>query len=242
MRGKLIREGIKITIAGKPNVGKSSLMNILVGHNRAIVSEIPGTTRDTIEEFIEIDGIPIVLTDTAGIRDTQDPVEKIGVKKAEDKIEEADLIIYIVDSSQPEIDKKVLRKDKPVLVVINKIDIGQEQIESIKDDLQGYDYIESSFTKEIGIEEIYKKIKEYFLKEDIVIGGENIITNARHKELIDKSKAAIERALSNYQAGLFLDCIVFDIWEGANLLAEISGESVNAEVIDNIFSRFCLGK
>lgn len=241
-RGRLIREGLHITIAGKPNVGKSSLMNVFAGHNRAIVSDIPGTTRDTIEEYVEIDGIPIILTDTAGLRETNDIIEMIGVKRAEEKIKEADLVIYLIDSVDKETDIEILSLNKPKIVVINKIDIEVSNIDSLRQQLTEYNPLEISVTRNIGIEKIYDRIKEYFSEEKAVINSENIITNARHKELIDKSLEALNRAVNSYSNNMPVDMIAFDIWEGINKLGEITGTSVSDEVIANIFSRFCLGK
>ncbi len=241
-RGRLIREGLKVTIAGKPNVGKSSLLNILTGYNRAIVSEIPGTTRDVIEEYIEIEGIPVLLTDTAGIRNTEDVIEKIGVRKAEDKILEADLLIYVIDTTDPEIDNDILAFNKPIIVILNKIDRKDSYKTELKDKLKKYDPIETSLTDEIGIEEIYERIKQYFAEEKAVINSANIITSARHKSLIDKSLESLKRAIDSYDNKMPIDCIAYDIWDGVNILGEITGDSVSDEVIENIFSRFCLGK
>lgn len=241
-RGRLIREGLRITIAGKPNVGKSSLMNVITGYNRAIVSEIPGTTRDTIEEYVEIDGIPVILTDTAGLRETEDVIELIGVKRAEEKIKEADLIIYLIDSVETTIDNEILSINKPLIVVINKIDIGVNNLKSLREKLSNYNPIEISVTNNIGIEKIYDRIKQYFAEEKAVINSENIITSARHKELIDKSLEALNRAMNSYSKNMPIDFIAFDVWEGINTLGEITGASVSDEVINNIFSRFCLGK
>lgn len=240
--GRLIREGLKITIAGKPNVGKSSLMNVLAGYNRAIVSSIPGTTRDTIEEYIEIDGIPVILTDTAGIRETEDVIEQIGVKRAEEKIEEADLVIYMVDSTDPNLDNEILSTKKPLIVILNKIDIDTNYLNKLKDELKNYDVIATSLTEDIGVKEVFSRIKEYFFEEKVTINSENIITNARHKDLVDKSLLSLTKAIENYKSGMSLDLIAFDIWNGVNFLGEITGASVNEEVLDNIFSRFCLGK
>ncbi len=241
-QGRLIREGLKITIAGKPNVGKSSLMNALTGYNRAIVSSIPGTTRDTIEEYIEIDGIPVILTDTAGIRETEDVIEQIGVKRAEEKIEEADIVIYMIDSTEPDIEEKILSIKKPGIVILNKIDIETNYLEELGRKLKNYDVIETSLTEDIGVKEVFDRIKKYFSEEKIGINTENIITNARHKTLIDTSLASLKKAVENYNTGMPLDIIAFDIWNGVNTLGEITGASVNEEVLNNIFSRFCLGK
>ena len=239
-QGRLIREGLKITIAGIPNVGKSSLMNALTGYNRAIVSSIPGTTRDTIEEYIEIDGIPVILTDTAGIRETEDVIEQIGVKRAEEKIEEADIVIYMIDSTEPDIEEKILSIKKPLIVILNKIDIETNYLEELGRKLKNYDVIETSLTEDIGVKEVFDRIKKYFSEEKIGINTENIITNARHKTLIDTSLASLKKAVENYNTGMPLDIIAHMEWR-EYFRRDYRGFGKRRS-IEQHFSRFCLGK
>lgn len=241
-RGRLIREGLRVVIAGKPNAGKSSLLNYLSGHSRAIVTDIPGTTRDIIEEFTEIDGYPVLVTDTAGLRNSEDPVEQIGIEKAREEIQNADLVLYMAD---PRDDEPIDAETEGILpentiVLINKKDIAEEeQIRKSREKFGKYQIKEISVLQKDGMEEIMELIKQRF---DCYNGGNAILTNARHKQLIDESITALNRGLEQYQGGMPLDCVTYDIRQCAEKLGEITGTSVSDEVIDNIFKRFCLGK
>lgn len=246
-RGKILREGINIVIAGKPNVGKSSLLNQLVGSTRAIVTDIPGTTRDIIEEYVNIKGIPAKITDTAGIRKTQDIVEKIGVDKAYLAIENADLIIVIIsaDSGILQEDAEVLENliGKKSLVLINKIDlVDRQHIDKIREQLKSNIVLETSIINEQGIEGLEEKISELFFKGDISQNDEILLTNARHKNLVDRAINDIEQALNSFDLGMPLDMVTIDIKNSAECIGQITGESIDEAVMHNIFSRFCIGK
>ena len=246
-RGKILREGINVVIAGKPNVGKSSLLNQLVGSTKAIVTDIPGTTRDIIEEYVNIKGIPAKITDTAGIRSTQDIVEKIGVDKAHEAIKEADLIIMVIsaDTGVLEEDREVLNSisGNKSLVMINKTDlVDRQQIDKIREQLNADIILEASVINELGIEELEAKISELFISGDIAQNDEVLLTNARHKNLVDQAINAINQALNSFDMGMPLDMVTIDIKNTAELIGQITGESIDEAVMHNIFSRFCLGK
>jgi tRNA modification GTPase len=250
-RGKILREGVNIVIAGKPNVGKSSLLNQLSGSTRAIVTDIPGTTRDIIEEYVNIKGIPARITDTAGIRSTEDIVEKIGVDKAYKAIDNADLIIMVIaaDTGILEEDKQILKsiKEKKSLILINKTDlVGKETVAEVRNQLyqlSQYDIVlDASIANEVGIEELEGKISELFFKGNISHNDEVLLTNARHKHLIDRAIEDIDQALGSFNAGMPLDMVTIDIKNCADNIGQITGESIDDAVMHNIFSRFCIGK
>jgi tRNA modification GTPase len=247
-RGRIIREGIDAVIIGKPNVGKSSLLNELTGKNKAIVTEIPGTTRDIIEEYININGIPVKVIDTAGIRETEDAVEKIGVERAKNAIKTADLVIMMIDASEGmrEEDIKILDrlKDKKIILIINKIDLvdaaGKLPVpKGVKDNTR---IVRTSLTHDIGIEDLENEIKELFLKGEISPNAEVVLTNVRHKDLIDKAINSIDDACRAHESGMPLDFITIDLKNGAEYLGRITGESVSEDVISEIFRKFCVGK
>lgn len=246
-KGRIIREGINIVIVGRPNVGKSSLMNELSGKTKAIVTDIPGTTRDIIEEFINIKGIPVRLADTAGIRETLDPVEIIGVEKAETALNAADLILLIFDASQGimEEDLNLLKRleNKKNLILLNKIDlVSDEKLSSIEKLLVGQKLIKTSIKDNIGISELESGISDLFLKGEIDLNNELLITNIRHKHLIDKAIKSIDEACIAQENQMPLDCVAIDIKNAAEHLGEITGETVSEDVMKEIFSRFCIGK
>lgn len=246
-RGKLLREGINIVIAGKPNVGKSSLLNQLAGSTRAIVTDIPGTTRDIIEEYVNIKGIPAKIIDTAGIRTTQDIVEKIGVDKAFKAIEDADLIIIVIaaDTGIVKEDEEVLQgiRGKKSLVLINKMDlVDRSRLDEIRNQLDADIILEASVINDEGIEGLEDKISELFFKGDISKNEEVLLTNARHKSLVDKAINAIDQALGSFDMGMPLDMVTIDIKNSAECIGQITGESIDDAVMHNIFSRFCIGK
>lgn len=246
-RGKILREGISVVIAGKPNVGKSSLLNQLAGSTRAIVTDIPGTTRDTIEEYINIKGIPAKITDTAGIRSTEDIVEKIGVDKAYEAIESADLIIVVIaaDTGILQEDAEVLEsiEGKKSLVLINKTDLADRQrIDDIRKQIKSDIILEASVINEQGVDGLEDKISELFFKGEISQNDEVLLTNARHKNLVDMAINAIEQAINSFDLGMPLDMVTIDIKNSAECIGQITGESLDEAVMHNIFSRFCLGK
>ncbi len=246
-RGRIIREGISVVIVGRPNVGKSSLLNELAGKNRAIVTDIPGTTRDIIEEYINIKGIPVRIIDTAGIRETEDKVEKIGVERAEKAIENADLVIMMVDAScgLTEEDIRIfmrIRKKKHI-IMINKIDIAEtEAVDHIRDQLDDENIITTSVKNGTGLDRLEDMIEELFVEGSVGSGDGVIITNIRHKDLIDKAIFSIDQAIGSYDGGMPLDCLTIDIRDAAEYLGQITGETVSDDVIEKIFSSFCVGK
>ena len=245
--GKIIKEGIKTAIIGKPNAGKSSLLNAILKEERAIVTDIEGTTRDTIEEFVNINGIPLKLVDTAGIRDTQNEVEKIGVVKSKKIAQDADLIIAIFDSSkeltQEDIEILNIIKDKKVIIVLNKIDLkskideNNEYLKNITDNI-----VKISALTEIGIEELYSKISELFKLNEINVDNEIVITNIRHKNLISKAINNINKARETLENNMPSDIVAINIKDILENLGQITGEEVTENIINEIFAKFCLGK
>lgn len=246
-RGRIIREGISAVIAGKPNAGKSSLFNELAGSSRAIVTDIPGTTRDVLEEYLNIRGIPVRVMDTAGIRGTADPVERIGVEKAEKALAEADLVIMMLDAStgfEPE-DEGILKKleEKKKIFIINKTDLTDgEAIAEIEKRLSGGKVIKTSLLAGGGTEELETEIEDLFIKGGIDANSEVLVTNARHKALLDAAAESLGNAAHSYESGMPLDMITIDIKDAAESLGQITGESVSEDVVREIFSRFCIGK
>ena len=245
--GKILKEGVKTVIVGKPNAGKSSLLNNILKEDRAIVSDIAGTTRDTIEEFVNIDGIPLKIIDTAGIRNAKDDIEKIGVEKAIRLIQSADLIIAIFDITKPleEEDYKILEliKNKKCIVLLNKCDLSQENAETILhiSNLNNT-AIKASMKDKIGLEELYRTISEMFQKEEIDLNNEIIITNVRHKNQIHKAIETITGTTSRIEQRIPIDMIGISIREVLEDLGEITGNNVSEDIINTIFSKFCLGK
>lgn len=245
-KGKKIKEGIRTVIAGKPNVGKSTLLNSLLKEERAIVTHIPGTTRDVIEEVINIKGIPLLLTDTAGIRNTEDIVENIGVEKSIKFIEKSDLVLLVLDASREleEEDIKVIRKikenNKKLIVLLNKIDLPR------KINLEGCgleDTVEISAKDSMGIEEMEDRIYSYIVEEKVEDSSERIIiTNIRHKTALEKTKDAIRGIFETIDGGLPMDLISVDLKEALDSLSEITGEISSEDVLDHIFGNFCVGK
>ncbi len=245
--GKLIKEGIKTAIIGKPNAGKSSLLNAILKENRAIVTEYEGTTRDTIEEFITINGIPLKLIDTAGIRNAKDEVEKIGIEKSREIAQNADLIIAIFDSNSKltEEDKEILNiiKDKKSIVLLNKSDLEpiiteeNPEFSEIKNKI-----IKISALTGEGIESVKEKITNLFNLKEIELDNEVVITNLRHKNLIDKAIQNVQEAKNTMNAQMPIDIISINIKNILENLNTITGEEVSEEIINEIFAKFCLGK
>ncbi|HSH34925.1 tRNA uridine-5-carboxymethylaminomethyl(34) synthesis GTPase MnmE [Schnuerera sp.] len=246
-RGKILRDGLNTVILGKPNVGKSSLLNAILRENRAIVTNIPGTTRDIIEEYVNIDGIPLKIVDTAGIRTTEDLVEKIGVDKAREMVDKADLIIAVFDASDDitEEDYQIIDiiKKKRSIVLLNKSDLPSEYDENyLKKLLPDKEIIVTSIIKGLGIDRLEQVIKDMFYKGNIDVESDVIITNVRHKNQLLKAKKNIEEGLESIISNIPLDCIEVDIkscWEN---LGEISGDTIGEDILDKIFSEFCIGK
>lgn len=245
--GKLIREGIKTAIIGQPNAGKSSLLNAILKEDRAIVSEYAGTTRDTIEEFITIKDIPLKIIDTAGIRDTDNVIEKIGVEKALKIAEDADLVIAIIDNSK-ELDNEDIKildiiKSKNAIIVLNKIDKEDKKAENREEILKVNKPVVkiSAVTKE-GIEDLYNEIIKMFNINKIEATNETVITNVRHKNQIDKAVKSIKEAINVAKERQTEDILAIYIKQTLEDLGEITGDNVSEDIINEIFSKFCLGK
>ena len=245
--GKIIRDGLGIAIIGKPNVGKSSLMNSLLKETRAIVTEIPGTTRDTIEEHISIKGIPVRLTDTAGIRETDDIIEKIGIEKSKESFNQADLVIFILDSSremeQEDIDIMNLIDPEKTLILLNKIDLVQKiRKEDILAKIGNISIIETSMHNQMGISEIEEKIVNLVYCGKVSQSNNLIITNVRHKNILERSRNSIKDAINMVNMQEALEFIEIDVNSTYEALGEIIGETVQDDIINEVFARFCLGK
>lgn len=245
--GRIIREGLRISIVGKPNVGKSSLLNALLRESRAIVTEIPGTTRDTIEEAVSIRNIPVILTDTAGIRDTDDAIEKIGIEKSKDSFNNADLVIVMIDASSPlsQEDRKIIEyaSGKKTILLANKQDSGSVISEAeLREMLPEAEIIETSMKEENSISAVEDKIEQLVFAGRASQENSLMVTSARHENLLRQSKSSINDAIAMAKAGEALDFIDVDVNKAYETLGEIIGESVNEDIIDEVFSRFCLGK
>lgn len=243
--GKIIREGLKTVIVGKPNVGKSSLLNALLMETRAIVTDVPGTTRDVIEEYINIDGIPIQIVDTAGIRETEDIVEKIGVEKSKEKIEEADLVILMLDRSRQldDEDKEIIEyiKDKKYVVLLNKCDLEGSMNEAELKNLKPESIIRTSAKNSNGLKELKNLIKDMFFKGEV--SAEDVyVANNRHKEALYNAKSNIESAIDTLNMTFAIDLASIDLRSAWTNLGQITGESLQEDIIDKIFAEFCLGK
>lgn len=244
-KGKMIKEGIKTAIVGKPNVGKSSILNSVLKEERAIVTHIAGTTRDVIEEVVNLKGIPLVLVDTAGIRKTDDLVENIGVEKSKKLIESADLILFVVDGSRPldEEDMKIHEaiKAEKVIGILNKIDIKEDIDLSPLTKISKW--LEISAIKNQGIDEMEEEIYRHIIDENIEDSSQKItITNVRHKSALEKTKQSIENIFETIESGLPMDLMAVDIKGALDSLSEVTGEISSEDLLDHIFSNFCVGK
>ena len=245
--GKIIKDGIKTAIIGKPNAGKSSLLNAILKEDRAIVTALAGTTRDTIEEFVTVRGVPLKLVDTAGIREAVDEVEKIGVEKSIKQAQDADLEIAIFDSSKPldaeDLEILNLIKNKKTIILLNKTDLKQviseddDRLTSVTSNI-----LKISALNKTGIEELYDKISEMFNLDEINLDNEVLITNLRHKNIISKAKENALNAKNAIENNMPIDIIAIYIRQILDDLGEITGEVVTEDIINEIFSKFCLGK
>lgn len=245
--GKILREGIVTVIVGRPNAGKSSLLNALARENKAIVTDIPGTTRDIVEENISLSGIPLRLLDTAGIRETSDIVERIGVERSHDALNEADLILLVLNHHEPlhEDERKLLKqlKDRSTLVVINKIDLlGLLEINEVEQDYSAERIVYLSAKEGSGIESLEKAVTSLFFKGEVESGDLTYVSNARHISLLYQAKQSLEDAIAASNEGVPIDLIQIDIASSWESLGQILGDAAGDSLLDQIFSQFCLGK
>ncbi|WP_240376319.1 tRNA uridine-5-carboxymethylaminomethyl(34) synthesis GTPase MnmE [Bacillus piscicola] len=246
-QGKILREGISTAIIGRPNVGKSSLMNSLVQENKAIVTDVPGTTRDVLEEYVNVRGVPLRLIDTAGIRETEDIVEKIGVERSRQVLKEADLILLVLNIAE-----ELTQEDEALfeaiqglnaVLVLNKTDLSVKADEKrIRELAEGRPILYASLLKDEGIDELERAIAQLFFQEGIETQDLSYVSNARHIGLLNQAKRAIDDALEAAEAAMPVDMIQIDITQAWEQLGEIIGENVHDGLIDQLFSQFCLGK
>lgn len=244
--GRLMKEGISTVIVGKPNAGKSSLLNLLLGENRAIVTDIAGTTRDILEEYITLHGITLKIVDTAGIRETEDIVEKIGVDRAREMAQKADLILYVVDSSVPldSNDEEIMSmlNGKKAIILYNKTDLKAAiEIDRLREKT-GHPVIPISAKEETGITELEEKIKDMFFGGELSFNDEVYITNARHKAALEEADKSLDLVRNSILGGLPEDFFSIDLMNAYENLGKILGESVGEDLVNEIFSKFCTGK
>lgn len=244
--GRVMVEGVKTVILGKPNAGKSSLMNVLIGEERAIVTEIAGTTRDTLEENIRLHGISLNIIDTAGIRDTDDIVEKIGVNRAKLIADEADLIIYVVDGSCPldENDRQIMKliENRRKIIILNKTDLNMILTKEELEYVTGQEIIPVSVKDQSGIDCLEKKIKEMFYQGEIDFNDEIMITNVRHKTALREALAGLELVDKSIEDGMPEDFFSIDLMNAYEQLGTIVGEALEDDLVNEIFAKFCMGK
>lgn len=244
--GRLISEGIRTVILGKPNAGKSSLMNILVGQERAIVTDVAGTTRDILEEQIRIGDVSLRLTDTAGIRETEDVVEKIGVLRAKEAAKEADLIIYVVDGACPldGNDREIIEmlKSKRAIILLNKVDLNLVVEAKELEKMTGHPVIEISAKEEIGIERLEKEISYLFFHGKLDFNDELVITNIRHKNALEAALGSLRLVFQGMKDGMPEDFLTIDLMDAYGKLGLIVGEAVEDDLVNEIFGKFCMGK
>ncbi|PWK16605.1 tRNA uridine-5-carboxymethylaminomethyl(34) synthesis GTPase MnmE [Tumebacillus permanentifrigoris] len=245
--GKILREGLKTVIVGKPNVGKSSLLNALSRTNRAIVTDIEGTTRDILEEHINLRGIPLNIIDTAGIRETEDVVEKIGVERSREALEAADLALLMVDASRPlsDTDRELaeLVKVRPTIVILNKLDLPRRaDLDELRQIAGEFKIVETSVTTGAGMEQLERAVEDLFLSGGIEGQESTYLSNARHVALLEKARREMSEALESARIGMTLDLVSVDVRNCWMSLGEVVGEAVADDLLDQIFSQFCLGK
>lgn len=246
-QGKIMREGLGTAIIGRPNVGKSSLMNNLVHENKAIVTEVPGTTRDVIEEYVNIRGVPLRLIDTAGIRETEDIVEKIGVERSRQVLQEAELILLVINSAEPlsDEDRALFQavQGMNVIVIMNKTDLPKQvDEEELREYTSGRPIIAASFLNDEGIDSLEEAIAHLFFDEGVEAADMNYLSNARHIGLLNQAKRSVNDALEAVEMGVPVDMVQIDITRAWEQLGEIVGENVHDGLIDQLFAQFCLGK
>ncbi|MDT1129064.1 tRNA uridine-5-carboxymethylaminomethyl(34) synthesis GTPase MnmE [Staphylococcus pseudintermedius] len=247
VQGKIMREGLSTVIVGKPNVGKSSMLNNLIQDNKAIVTEVAGTTRDVLEEYVNVRGVPLRLVDTAGIRETEDIVERIGVERSRKALSEADLILFVLNYNEPltEDDRKLYEviKNEDAIVIINKTDLEQRldlaEVETMVGDMP---IIQTSMLQQQGIDELEIQIRDLFFGGEVQSQDMTYVSNSRHISLLKQAKNAIQDAIDAAEMGVPMDMVQIDLTRTWEILGEIIGKSASEELIDQLFSQFCLGK
>ncbi|MDU9269092.1 tRNA uridine-5-carboxymethylaminomethyl(34) synthesis GTPase MnmE [Staphylococcus coagulans] len=247
VQGKIMREGLSTVIVGKPNVGKSSMLNNLIQDNKAIVTEVAGTTRDVLEEYVNVRGVPLRLVDTAGIRETEDIVERIGVERSRKALSEADLILFVLNNNEPltEEDRKLYEvvKTSDAIVIINKTDLTPRlDRDEVKAMVGSMPVIETSMLEQQGIDELEIQIRDLFFGGEVQSQDMTYVSNSRHISLLKQAKKTIQDAIDATEMGIPMDMIQIDLTRTWELLGEIIGESASEELIDQLFSQFCLGK
>ncbi|EHR99918.1 MULTISPECIES: tRNA uridine-5-carboxymethylaminomethyl(34) synthesis GTPase MnmE [Staphylococcus] len=246
-QGKIMREGLSTVIVGRPNVGKSSMLNNLIQDNKAIVTEVAGTTRDVLEEYVNVRGVPLRLVDTAGIRDTEDIVEKIGVERSRKALSEADLILFVLNNNEPltEDDQTLFEviKNEDVIVIINKTDLEQRlDVSELRKMIGDMPLIQTSMLKQEGIDELEIQIKDLFFGGEVQNQDMTYVSNSRHISLLKQARQSIQDAIDAAESGIPMDMVQIDLTRTWEILGEIIGESASDELIDQLFSQFCLGK
>ena len=246
-QGKIMREGLSTVIVGKPNVGKSSMLNNLIQDNKAIVTEVAGTTRDVLEEYVNVRGVPLRLVDTAGIRETEDIVEKIGVERSRKALSQADLILFVLNNNealtQEDYTLYEVVKNEDVIVIVNKMDLEQNiDINEVKDMIGDTPLIQTSMLKQEGIDELEIQIKDLFFGGEVQNQDMTYVSNSRHISLLKQARQTIQDAIDAAESGVPMDMVQIDLTRTWEILGEIIGETASDELIDQLFSQFCLGK
>jgi tRNA modification GTPase len=246
-QGKILREGLSTVIIGRPNVGKSSLLNSLVQENKAIVTDVPGTTRDVIEEYVNVRGVPLRLVDTAGIRETEDIVERIGVERSREVLKKADLILLVLNNNESlsQEDRQLFEavKGMDVIVIVNKTDLPANiELAEVKELAKNNPVITTSLKEEVGINELEEAISSMFFQGDLEAGDLTYVSNSRHIGLITQAQQALEDAIDGVENGVPIDIVQIDLTRTWEILGEVIGDAVHESLIDQLFSQFCLGK
>ncbi|HBI1103756.1 tRNA uridine-5-carboxymethylaminomethyl(34) synthesis GTPase MnmE [Staphylococcus aureus] len=246
-QGKIMREGLSTVIVGKPNVGKSSMLNNLIQDNKAIVTEVAGTTRDVLEEYVNVRGVPLRLVDTAGIRETEDIVEKIGIERSRKALSQADLILFVLNNNealtQEDYTLYEVVKNEDVIVIVNKMDLEQNiDINEVKDMIGDTPLIQTSMLKQEGIDELEIQIRDLFFGGEVQNQDMTYVSNSRHISLLKQARQTIQDAIDAAESGVPMDMVQIDLTRTWEILGEIIGETASDELIDQLFSQFCLGK
>ena len=243
-RGIIYRQGLRTAIVGRPNVGKSSLLNALLGVSRAIVTPFPGTTRDTLEETINLEGIPVTLVDTAGIADSDDPIEVLGIERSRQALEGADLVLMVVDGSEPwtkaDAEIAALLDGRPALLVVNKIDLPQ--MLSLKEIPLALPGVKVSALTDQGLEKLEEKMLELIFAGEVISSQALLLAHPRHRDVLRRAQEHLTHARESHLSDWPVDCVAIDLTAAVNALGEITGETVTEDLLDAIFSQFCLGK